>query len=38
MGYDAGVHKCTVTDGLGNTGVATTDMNLYGMCIHNKLP
>ncbi len=28
--YDAGDHKCVVTDGAGNTGTATTEMNIVG--------
>ena len=28
--YDAGLHTCTVTDEWGNTGTATTEMNLFG--------
>ncbi len=29
--YDAGQHTCTVTDEVGNTGRATTEMNIIGM-------
>ena len=28
--HDAGVHQCTVTDGLGNTAVAATEIKLFG--------
>ena len=28
--YDAGLHTCTATDSLGNTGSATTEMSLFG--------
>ncbi len=28
--YDAGYHTCVVTDGAGNTGTATTVMNIIG--------
>ncbi len=28
--YDAGVHTCVVTDGAGNTGNATIEMNIIG--------
>ena len=31
---DAGTHTCTVTDAEGNSGYATTEMNLIGMVIH----
>ena len=30
---DAGVHTCTVTDGGGNTGSASTEMNIIGKII-----
>lgn len=34
--YDAGSHTCTVYDAAGNTGRATTVMNIVGMygCYH----
>ncbi len=28
--YDAGQHMCTVNDGVGSTGNATTEMNIIG--------
>ncbi len=31
--YDAGQHTCTVTDGVGNTGSATMEMNIIGICV-----
>ena len=37
--HDAGVHQCTVTDGLGNNAVAATEIKLFGkhnVYIHGK--
>ena len=28
--FDAGIHRCTVTDELGNTGSGQTEMELFG--------
>ncbi len=38
--YDAGQHTCIVTDEVGNTGRATTEMNIignYGICLYSQL-